>query len=61
MAFRDYEEFIGSLNANGVRYLIEGAHALAKHVRPRATEYLDIELTAPNRALMETKKKRSRK
>lgn len=42
MAFRDYEEFIASLNANGVRYLIVGAHALAKHVRPRATEDLDI-------------------
>ena len=42
MPFRDYEEFIASLNANGVRYLIVGAHALAKHVRPRATEDLDI-------------------
>lgn len=42
MAFRDYEEFIASLNENGVRYLIVGAHALAKHVRPRATEDLDI-------------------
>ncbi|NUM55273.1 MAG: nucleotidyltransferase [Candidatus Hydrogenedentes bacterium] len=50
MAFRDYEEFIASLNANGVRYLIVGAHALAKHVRPRATEDLDIwiDRTEPN-------------
>ena len=50
MAFRDYEEFIASLNANGVRYLIVGAHALAKHVRPRATVDLDIwiDRTAPN-------------
>lgn len=42
MAFRDYEEFIGLLNENGARYLIVGAQALAKHVRPRATEDIDI-------------------
>ena len=42
MASRDYEEFIGALNARGVRYLIVGAHAVAFHARPRATKDLDI-------------------
>jgi hypothetical protein len=50
MAHRDYEEFLASLNAHGVRYLIGGAHALALHARPRATKDLDlfIEATARN-------------
>jgi hypothetical protein len=38
----DYEEFIGALNAHGVRYLVVGAHAVAFHARPRATRDLDI-------------------
>jgi hypothetical protein len=42
MPFPDYVEFIGSLNAHRVRYLIVGAHALAYHARPRATKDLDI-------------------
>jgi hypothetical protein len=42
MPSRDYEEFIGALNAHGVRYLIIGAHAVALHARPRATKDLDI-------------------
>lgn len=42
MIFQDYEEFIAALNEHGVRYLIVGAHALAYHVRPRATKDLDI-------------------
>ncbi len=42
MASRDYEEFIGALNAHGVRYLVVGAHAVAFHARPRATKDLDI-------------------
>lgn len=42
MRSRDYEEFLASLNANGVRYLIVGAHAVALHARPRATKDLDI-------------------
>ncbi len=42
MASRDYEEFIASLNASGVRYLIAGAHAVAFHARPRATKDIDI-------------------
>jgi hypothetical protein len=42
MAYPDFEEFIGALNARGVRYLIVGAHAVAFHARPRATKDLDI-------------------
>jgi predicted nucleotidyltransferase len=42
MKSRDYEEFVESLNKNGVRYLIIGAHAVAFHARPRATKDLDI-------------------
>lgn len=42
MAFPDFEEFIGALNENGVRFLIAGAHAVAFHAQPRATKDLDI-------------------
>lgn len=42
MRFRDYEEFIASLNASGARYLIAGSHALAFHATPRATKDLDV-------------------
>lgn len=42
MRSRDYEEFVESLNASGVRYLIVGAHAVAFHARPRATKDLDV-------------------
>lgn len=42
MRSRDYEEFVASLNAHGVRYLLIGAHAVAFHARPRATKDLDI-------------------
>jgi hypothetical protein len=38
----DWNEFIGLLNAQRVRYLIVGAHALAANGRPRATQDLDI-------------------
>lgn len=38
----DWNEFIGLLNAHRVRFLIVGAHALAAHGRPRATQDLDI-------------------
>jgi predicted nucleotidyltransferase len=50
MRFRDYEEFVASLNQSGARYLIVGAHAVAFHARPRATKDLDIliEPTADN-------------
>lgn len=42
MRCRDYEEFIAALDANKVRYLVVGAHAVALHARPRATKDLDI-------------------
>lgn len=42
MKSRDYEEFIESLNRNGARFLIVGAHAVAFHARPRATKDLDL-------------------
>jgi hypothetical protein len=48
MPFPDYVEFIDSLNAHDVRYLVVGAQALAYHARPRATKDLDI-LIEPGR------------
>jgi predicted nucleotidyltransferase len=42
VAHRDFEEFLGALNARGVRYLVVGAHAVAYHARPRATKDLDV-------------------
>lgn len=42
MAHPDFEEFLACLNASGDRYLIIGAHAVALHVRPRATKDLDV-------------------
>ena len=44
MISRDYEEFLESFNAHGVRYLVVGAHAVAFHARPRATKDLDLYL-----------------
>ena len=49
MAHPDYEEFLASFNAHGVRYLVVGAHALALHARPRATKDLDL-VIAPSKA-----------
>jgi hypothetical protein len=42
MVSRDFEEFLGELNAHDVRYLVIGAHAVAFHARPRATKDLDV-------------------
>jgi len=42
MAQQDYEEFFELLNANGVKFLIIGAHAVAFYARPRATKDIDI-------------------
>ena len=38
----DFDEFIGSLNAHGVEFLIVGAYASAFHGAPRFTCDLDI-------------------
>jgi hypothetical protein len=38
----EYEEFLESFNAHGVRYLVVGAHPVAFHARPRATKDLDL-------------------
>lgn len=38
----DFNEFIGSLNAHGVEFLIVGAYALAVHGAPRFTGDLDV-------------------
>lgn len=42
MTFPDFEEFIESLNAHKVRYLIVGGYAVGYHARPRATKDIDI-------------------
>src|SRR2546421_12519748 len=38
----DFKEFIESLNANGVEYLVVGGHAVALHGYPQFTKDLDI-------------------
>ncbi|MGH8566762.1 MAG: hypothetical protein ACREXU_01785, partial [Gammaproteobacteria bacterium] len=42
MLSQDFKEFIGSLNDNGVEYLIIGGYAVAFHGHPRYTKDLDI-------------------
>lgn len=39
---RDFKEFLRSLNANGVRYLLIDGYAIGIHGYPRATNDLDI-------------------
>lgn len=39
---QDFKEFIQSLNANEVRYLIIGGYALAVHGHPRYIKVLDV-------------------
>jgi len=39
---QDFKEFIKSLNANQVRYLVVGGYAVAVHGYPRYTKDLDI-------------------
>lgn len=48
----DFREFIQSLNANDVRYLVIGGYAVAFHGHPRYTKDLDvwIEATPDNAA-----------
>jgi hypothetical protein len=38
----DFKDFIESLNANGVRYLIVGGYAVALHGHPRYTQDMDV-------------------
>jgi predicted nucleotidyltransferase len=47
---QDFKEFIGSLNDNGVRYLVVGGYAVALHGYPRYTKDIDIwvEMTSEN-------------
>lgn len=42
MVFPDFAEFIASLNANRVRYLVVGGYAVGFHARPRATKDIDV-------------------
>jgi hypothetical protein len=39
---QDFREFIQSLNANQVRYLVVGGYAVALHGHPRYTKDIDI-------------------
>jgi len=39
---KDYEEFLGLLNKNNVRYCIIGAYAVAFYAKPRYTKDIDI-------------------
>jgi len=39
---QDFKEFIQSLNANEVRYLVVGGYAVAQHGYPRYTKDIDI-------------------
>jgi hypothetical protein len=39
---RDFVEMLSALSEAGAEFLVVGAHALAAHDRPRATEDLDI-------------------
>lgn len=54
MLNQDFKEFIASLNANQVRYLIIGGYAVAFHGYPRYTKDIDIwiERSAANAARM---------
>ena len=42
MLDQDFKEFIESLNANEVRYLVVGGYAVAFHGYPRYTKNIDI-------------------
>ena len=41
MLSRDFKEFVASLNANGVEYLVVGGYAMAMHGRPRDIDDLE--------------------
>jgi hypothetical protein len=40
--FPDFKDLIALLNRHGVKYLIVGGYAVARHAQPRATKDLDI-------------------
>jgi len=42
MLSKDFKEFIESLNASNVRYLVVGGYAVALHGYPRYTKDLDV-------------------
>lgn len=46
MLNQDFREFVQSLNANQVRYLIVGGYAVALHGHPRYTKDIDIWIEA---------------
>ncbi len=46
MLNQDFREFIKSLNAHDVRYLVVGGYAVALHGHPRYTKDLDIWIEA---------------
>ena len=54
MLSQDFREFVASLSANGVRYLVVGGYAVALHGHPRYTKDLDVwlEATPDNAARM---------
>ena len=56
MLNQDFREFIESLNANKVRYLVIGGYAVAFHGNPRYTKDLDIwvEVSSENASRMIT-------
>ena len=43
---QDYKEFVASLNAHHVKYLIVGAHAVGFHAIPRYTKDIDFWIEA---------------
>ncbi len=48
---RDLIELLAAFNAQGVDYLVVGAHALAAHGHVRATKDLDV-WVRPSRAII---------
>jgi hypothetical protein len=46
---RNFEELLFALNAEKVKYLVVGGHAVSLHAQPRATKDLDI-LIKPDKA-----------
>lgn len=40
--FPDFQELLGLLNKNKVKYLVIGGYAVSRHAQPRVTKDLDI-------------------